>query len=153
MAIKIKEIKDVKEFTIKRSKWARGGINGKSALLNNQGNMCCLGHYAKACGFSNNDIDSLSGPVDLYRDKSCSIGKAWSANYIGNNLEIIAWKTKLLENDVSLDGVIYKLNSGNAWDLMEINDRDRCEFDNESDREKELIKRFKKIGIKVKFVD
>ena len=44
-----------KEFTIVRSKWAHGGtqnerILGPTNLLNDKGNMCCLGFYAEACG-------------------------------------------------------------------------------------------------------
>lgn len=33
----------MKKFTVKRSRWARGGNNGKSRLLNEDGNKCCLG--------------------------------------------------------------------------------------------------------------
>ncbi len=41
--MKIKTIKDIKSFTIDRKRWVRGDIGGDSALLNGEGNMCCLG--------------------------------------------------------------------------------------------------------------
>lgn len=43
-------MKEVKSFTIDRAKW------GKGACLNEDGTMCCLGFYAKACGLTNSDI-------------------------------------------------------------------------------------------------
>jgi hypothetical protein len=36
----------MKSFTVRRKKWARGGINGEAALLNDEGCMCCLGFAA-----------------------------------------------------------------------------------------------------------
>lgn len=53
--------KKVKQFTVKRSKW------GRNWLLNgNGGKMCCLGFLAKACGYTDADICSMSVPAQLY---------------------------------------------------------------------------------------
>lgn len=35
--------KKLREFVIDRAKWARGGMGGRARLLNDEGNMCCLG--------------------------------------------------------------------------------------------------------------
>lgn len=54
-----------KSFTISRSKW------GREALLNDNGTMCCLGFWAKACGFKPDEINGCShtpGDVDRQGD-------------------------------------------------------------------------------------
>ncbi len=49
-----------KEFEVDRSKWVHGRKNtetlGATSLLNENGNMCCLGFYAKACGATKESI-------------------------------------------------------------------------------------------------
>lgn len=40
----------MKQFTIIEEKWARGGINGVSALENMDGNRCCLGFLCLELG-------------------------------------------------------------------------------------------------------
>lgn len=57
------KLKKPKEFTIDRSKWVQGGhkfksILGASKLLNNHGNMCCLGFYSKACGVPDKELEN-----------------------------------------------------------------------------------------------
>ena len=51
----------MKQLIIDESKWVHGGNNnilnlGASKLLNDKGNMCCLGFYAKSCKFSDQEI-------------------------------------------------------------------------------------------------
>jgi hypothetical protein len=63
-------VKEVKEFTIKRGEWCRGG-NGISMLLNRdekKHNKCCLGFYALACGFEPEMIAGRGAPVSLLVD-------------------------------------------------------------------------------------
>jgi hypothetical protein len=155
MAIKIKTIKDVKEFTIKRSKWARGGMNGPSALLNSLGNMCCLGHYSKACGFSNEEINELDEPRHIVQSKQVKLGDVWRANYLQEDIELLDWDSFLIKHDNYTSSLNIRItdNTDISWKLMEINDRAPYDFKNEIAREKEIIKKFKSIGIKVKFVD
>lgn len=50
------------DLTIVRSKWLHGGI-GDSMLLDNAGNMCCLGFYSLACGHSKEDIQNVTEPL------------------------------------------------------------------------------------------
>lgn len=59
--------KECTAFTIDRSKWARRGLNGMSAMLNNQGAMCCLGFYAKACGATDEELLGKSNPDQVRR--------------------------------------------------------------------------------------
>lgn len=56
---------EIKKLVIAREKW------GRNALLigrlrddsgNDEGKMCCLGHLAKACGSSDNDLLDLGMP-------------------------------------------------------------------------------------------
>jgi hypothetical protein len=52
-------------LTIERSRWARGGKNGESALLNDDGNMCCLGFACKVLGFKDSTVKNHGVPSDL----------------------------------------------------------------------------------------
>jgi hypothetical protein len=58
-----------KKFVIKRSEWHRGGKEslGTCQLLNEQGNKCCLGFYALACGLEENQIK------DVFYYTSCKV--------------------------------------------------------------------------------
>lgn len=47
------------KLTIDRDKWARGGNNGAAALLNDDGNMCCLGFLAIELGLSAAQIKNV----------------------------------------------------------------------------------------------
>jgi hypothetical protein len=52
-------------LTINRAKWARGGYNGESRLLNDDGNMCCLGFACRARGFRAENIKDIGTPSSL----------------------------------------------------------------------------------------
>lgn len=55
--------KEVKSFTVKRSKWLRGEGHGNSYLLRpNDGKMCCLGFLGIACGAEKEDIFDNENP-------------------------------------------------------------------------------------------
>ena len=57
-----------KEFTIDRGRWVHGrneDILGDTSLLNEEGNMCCLGFYSKVCGATNSSMLSADNPHDL----------------------------------------------------------------------------------------
>ena len=57
-------MKPLKTFTIKRSKWARGGKNGGSSLLNREeGTMCCLGFFGKKNGATDEEIVGWGMPT------------------------------------------------------------------------------------------
>ena len=52
-------------LTINRNKWARGGYNGDSMLLNTESNMCCLGFACRALGVSAKTIKQVAMPDSL----------------------------------------------------------------------------------------
>jgi hypothetical protein len=66
---KRKPLRFVKSFVIRRSRWKRGDDNGGSCLLTDSGQMCCLGFYTKACGFSNDEIRNVKVPSELIDDR------------------------------------------------------------------------------------
>lgn len=51
------------KFTVDRTRWARqdneGPYMGEPALLNEQGNMCCLGFCAYQMNVSKDDLSEL----------------------------------------------------------------------------------------------
>ena len=54
--------KRVRAFTIDVARWLRGEDTSASYLLRPYDDkMCCLGQYAKACGFSDQEIAGLRG--------------------------------------------------------------------------------------------
>jgi len=61
----------MKQLTIDRSKWRTGGADfdethGYTHLLNEKGNMCCLGFYCLQIGeISKNEILGIGLPEDL----------------------------------------------------------------------------------------
>jgi hypothetical protein len=114
----------MKTITIKRSKWARGGMNGDSFLLNEAGNMCCL-------GFAANQMNRIA---------RCEL-------FEGATPEDVYTKASPFTN-VDEDGFV-KDNVLSETAIM-INDNARI---SDKVRERRLTTLFKKFGIKIKFVD
>lgn len=60
-------MKKVTKFQIDRRFWLRGQGGPKSTLLRPADEqMCCLGHYATACGVPNETIKAQLGPSDIF---------------------------------------------------------------------------------------
>lgn len=60
------------KLTIDRGRWANGGNTGRPAvgttmLLNEQGNMCCLGFACNAAGVPKDHLKGLGIPSQLIR--------------------------------------------------------------------------------------
>lgn len=56
------------KLTIDRTKWLRGAGCEPSRLLRKEdGKMCCLGFYAKACGLTDDDIVGQPNPSGVNR--------------------------------------------------------------------------------------
>lgn len=53
------------EFTVKRSKWARGGMHSKS-LLNGKDERCCLGFFASQYGIDDSELEYEYAPRHCY---------------------------------------------------------------------------------------
>ncbi len=117
----------MKTLVIDRKRWARGGNGGASALLNNEGNMCCLGFLGKACGAPANRLLERSLPSDT-KTESHEFGY-WS------NLANIPWPK----------GIEFKPED----DIAALND-DIILTDEE--RESALKPLFLKLGYRLKFV-
>lgn len=116
--------KKMKRFTVKRSKWARGGQNGSSLLLNQQGSMCCL-------GFAANQI-------------SCILKK---------KLALAACPDEVFKGAsflTRLDDEGYVVDNKLSDEAIEIND---SHLINDNEREEQLKKLFRKHGIIVTFKD
>jgi hypothetical protein len=124
----IKVLGDVKSFTIDRKRWYRG-MNFGSALLKQNGKMCCLGFYAKACGLPNKMLCDVETPADVME---CAV-------YLDHcNTE---WATKLVKRESDTDTtqrIVYVNDDTTLTDTI---------------REKRLIALFKRINIAVKFVN
>lgn len=117
----------MKSFTVRRKKWARGGKNGEAALLNQDGNMCCLGFAA--CQISRirrSELADEGEPQNVYKDKS--------------------FLTDVERYDDNVDVT----NNDLASKAMTINDNEKL---SENEREKRLTKLFRKHNIIIKFVD
>ena len=78
----------MKTITVNRKKWARGGKNGESALLNDEGNMCCLGFACNQISrIPKSKLEGVGMPCDVY-DKVSFLTEINSTfiNGIGDNL-------------------------------------------------------------------
>lgn len=122
----------MKQLIIDRSQWRTGGdkwnwTHGETKLLNEKGNMCCLGFYCLQLGeISKNQILGISLPEDL------------------NNVNVY---------DDAMLHLVYKNDLRNTHfteEAIDINDAE--ELTNE-EREKEIIKHFKQIDVEVVFTN
>ena len=128
------------KFTVKRSRWLRGGLPDESALRVKGGKMCCVGFYALELGYKPKDIldvsilANLPGESEKFPKKSRHPKRVMDSIYECNDSEIIGRLSKEEEEEV-YDG------NGTAKKLMD------------ERREEKLTKLFQKIGVTVKFVD
>lgn len=133
----------MKNLVIKRSEWLRAGldkyvdtngeehdwINVECKLYNPIYNKyCCLGLYAKSCGFTNDDMQECQDPVDLYDN----VNNTENPYFVG-----------LLTTYLSG-------NSDIALSLIDINDNDEI---SNSEREKKIADLFSQINVNVTFED
>ena len=83
----------MKDLVIDRKKWVRGDKGGETGLLNEGGNMCCLGFGALQCGgFSSGDIEGEGGPGCLSRrwtKFSCRRGGELYNTILSENLVLV----------------------------------------------------------------
>lgn len=119
----------MKHLTIVRDRWARGGENGCSMLLNSKGAMCCLGFYAKKLGATEGIMDTTA-PHCLVGNLRPRRRKTWRERFKG--------LVKKGDQPTSL-----------ANELMTTND-DEFLY-SERDRESRIVRLFLKLGVKVKF--
>lgn len=98
-----------KTFTVYEDKWVHGGNlkinkdgelreNSKSALLNTEGNSCCVGHFLRDCGVNLNDVRNIG------------FASADKCYYIGVPVD---WPSAITENN------IYNINDDKSLTLEE----------------------------------
>jgi hypothetical protein len=132
---------DVKEFTIDRSRWARGAIRPVATMLQSKedGSRCCLGFFALACGYTEAEIEDRATPINVVN------------NGVTRNNKFPQWL-------VHTDGA----HSYAAARLMSVNDTAGflgksglpvAGAENEAEREKRVAEIFADNGVVVKFVD
>jgi len=132
-----KIIRDIKKFVIDRRYWLRGSrVN--SCLINNSGNMCCLGFYAIACGLDKKTIRNLACPQTAVSATKGDVVPNIHGKYVTRSSDSI-WKTKLVGS--------YDVNTPTCQELMEINDSNLSD----EEKEKKITSNFKKLGIQVTF--
>ncbi len=129
--------KKLHRLEISRKNWVNGRSEyddyGAAALLNYKGKQCCLGFHAESCGISRVEMLNTPSPTEL-GSKLCDSG------------------TK----DLSSTGTFQKLlsprglNSSICKSMILINDSEKL---TDSKREEILTKKFRSIGVLVKFVD
>lgn len=123
------------ELVIKRRYWLRG--SGEYSALKSGNEYCCLGFFAKACGFKNKDIDRTCTPDEIYGNVETdeSTFKDFYNNLDPNFKFLINPKT---QSDTKI-----------CLKLMEVNDK---KYLSDEEREKKLTALFAKKGVEVKFV-
>ncbi len=122
-------------LTINRKKWARGGLNGEAALLNDQGNMCCLGFACRASGVAAKTLDGYGFPEDLASEVK-------QPERLGKKLGKLVEVTRE-ENIVTFN------NTAGVVQAQGVNDDDTI---SEKMREYKLKPILKKLGFDVTFV-
>lgn len=118
-------MKDIKEFTIKRSEWLRGEMDESYLLRASDRKRCCIGFYLSACGIDDIDLLAKRSPHDL----SSIMGKHW-----------------LLHKHTN--GEIH--DSDKCSNLIISND---AETFTQKQREQQIVEIFAEQGIEASFVD
>ena len=125
-------LKKPEVFTIDRSKWVQGGsefrnILGAPKLLNEEGNMCCLGFYSKACGVPDKELAHQSLPAQLdVRVPYLTTKESWGEI---NNSDLAEKLAAVNDHD-----------SDAGWGALTL-----------KKKEKLIRENFKKIDVKVRF--
>ncbi len=134
-------LKKPEVLTINRGKWVQGGervgeILGSPELLNDEGNMCCLGFYAKQCGVPEDKLSGIATPEQVKGSTR------------------VPYMTTKLADEYKSPGGRHIVNSELAKVLMSINDHEEGSINENlslKDKEKLVREEFKKIDVAVRF--
>lgn len=126
------------KLVIDRSKWLRGEGSSNSKLLReSDGKMCCLGFYAKQCGYTDEEILQRAAPGDVARTKGVRQGfEPLISSGTGCQCEECRNTPRLV-------------NSSLCSELMNVND-DETVLD--AERERFIAGVLEWIGVEVEFV-
>ena len=136
------------KLTIDRSKWRFGGVFwsadhikkiGITRLLNDQGNMCCLGFLSLACGYKEEDISGYIDPEAIVRHQEA-----------GNKFPQWAIKTKELWRENGWQSDYRAFNSELISKMIRTNDMPKSHLPHE-EREVKLTDLFSEAGVEVTF--
>lgn len=125
--ILMRKLQKPKDVVVSRKKWLRG--EGEGFLFRSDDKkMCCLGFMCKAAGATEQDMENLSVPSELYERKQIEAGFC-------------------LKDSTNLD-----FSCNDDWIFEAVNYNDRSDITRD-EREKHLKRVFNQQGISVKFVD
>jgi hypothetical protein len=119
------------KLVIERKRWLRGADN--SALLRDDGLMCCLGFYGEACGIGSDDMLDTADPEEC----GTAVLSMWPAWLLG------------FKNDSDDPDDGFLRNTGDCGRLIEANDDNRL---TDAVREQRIAAIFAKHGVEVEFV-
>lgn len=138
------------DLVIDRNRWARGKKNGLSSLLNDDGNMCCLGFAAlQITGLSETDIQGFGQYEELtdHTDHLLEHGTPFCEPYHGeHDYDPTIMDTKFHNQAVEIND--FELGNSTIY----FGTRDVL-VESEEDREEQLTKLFKENGIDVTFIN
>jgi hypothetical protein len=139
----------MKEFTIDKSHWLRGGNDGagnsaSSTLCNSDDHKCCLGHFATYLGFTREQIFNKPAPVYTHPISNIKGGLPASENWPRASIE---WPKELLT--VTDWGAV--MDTEVCEDIIRTNDKDKSVISDE-ERQTKLIELFESIGYRPIFV-
>lgn len=135
-------------LTINRNRWFRGRGSDGSQLLTDEGQMCCLGFLARACGIPANEILDRATPEELFDHDAYPLVEGDPR-----------WYKKVEQSPfIELVGDLHTPDNSDICEkLMEVNDSLSDECPDYSDgiservREKTIKQLMRKIGIKVTY--
>ncbi len=116
------------DLTIVRSEWYRGKGSYKSRLRNAEGKQCCLGFFAKACGFTDAQIRLIS-----------TLGSLLNYRHNPNYLDAVPYAKEVFAQMIRDETSFIACNDD--------------EVITDAAREAKLAEHFKARGVNVTFVD
>ncbi len=139
------------DLVIDRQKWARGKSNGVSALLNSDGNMCCLGFAAiQITGLTPDQIEGFGQYEELdseLHDFLIENGTPFCEPQDSeHDYDPVIADTKFHNHAVEINDFVIGNSAINYGGRT-------CFMETEEDREEQLTKLFKENGINITFIN
>lgn len=129
------------KLVIDRNKWLRGNPNTAQLLRIDNGKMCCLGFFALALGYTEDQISGLGDPIETIIDgPRPNLWPTWG----------VCRREKLIEHDQGDAHVREEYEDTDDFNqLMTVNDDAQR---SERSREDRIRSIFARNGVEVKFV-
>ncbi len=137
------------KVVVDRKTWLRGEGPSKSALLREDGKMCCLGFASRVCGYTTEQIFEKKTPVDAYS----SAGNHYPPSFINVIEDSLGCKTsvhnELVSNMMAINDRKLEEDANKVFEL----DGEDIYITDEEIREQTLVKLGRKVGLELQFVD